>query len=114
MITKKSLKELFIRNYVRKASHLTNYWVDFTKGKLDTYLIKGSKFNITIYSTPDSDDNYYVIPFSVLKDVFTEQYYSPDNRRKWIGNIQDHKLKITTHLGSIDIKKYYRAPLEFS
>jgi len=52
-----------------------------------------------------------VIPFNVLEDVFKEQYYSPDNRRRWVGNIHDHKLKITTHPHFLDIKKYYRASL---
>ena len=112
MITEKSVKELSANNYVRKASHLTNYWFDFTKGKLDTYLKKGNKFNIIIYSKLNVDDFYYVIPFSILEDVFKEQYYSLDNRRRWIGNIYDHKLKITTHSGFIDIKEYYRFPLD--
>lgn len=109
MITAKLLEELKVNNYVRKASHIENYWVDFSRSKLDSYASKGNNFHIIIYSELNSDDHYYIIPFSSLKQVFTEKYMSHDknNRKRWIGTIIDNKLKFSNHPIAIDVQKYY-------
>ena len=109
MITLHSIKALSRDNYVRKASHRRNYWFDFSKGKLDQYLSKGTQFSIIIYSGLDSPDNFYMIPFNVIAEAFKKEYMTKDklNRKRWVGTIVNHRLKISNYPNQIDVTKFY-------
>ncbi len=113
MITSTSLKLLKANNYVRKASHKNDYWIDFTKQKLDVYIVDFKNFNIVIYSELNSN-NYYIIPYKILKNAFHEKFFSKDqtNRKRWVGTIKNHKFKISNYPNTIDVKKYYSNPFE--
>jgi 5-methylcytosine-specific restriction protein A len=114
MITSQSLTDLAKTNYVRKALHSRDYWVDFSQSVLTKYLEKGSSFNIIIYSEINDSEHFYVIPYRILESVFTPQYMTDDklNRKRWIGNIVDHKLKFSNYPEAIDISSYYMIPIE--
>jgi hypothetical protein len=109
MITFESIRELQKSNYIRKASHLQNYWVDFSQKKFAEYKKSFSEFNIIIYSELNSKDHFYVIPHKVLENIFTDEYLVKDKkgRKRWIGTIIDHHLKFSNYGKSINIKDFY-------
>jgi len=110
MISSENLKKISINNYVRKASHRNNYWLDISKGPLDKYRSQSQNFNVIIYSELNSQEHYYVIPYSALKNILKEKYFSKgksDKRKRWVGNIQDHKLKIANCSIVLDLSDYY-------
>jgi len=110
MITKDIKKELSINNYIRKASHTNNYWIDFSEGALDRYIKKSTDFNIIIFSEWDNPNYFYTIPYKILKNIFIEKYYSKSvtkQRKRWMGNIINHQLIISNYPAKIDVSKFY-------
>jgi 5-methylcytosine-specific restriction protein A len=114
MITPESIIDLSKKHYVRKALHSRDYWVDFSQGKLNKYLETGESFNIIIYSELNDSEHFYIIPFHILKPVLVDQYMTRDklNRKRWIGNIIDHKIKFSNYPESMDITSYYMVSTE--
>lgn len=113
-MTSQEIQNLKATNYVRRAQPSNNYWVDFSKRKLKSdYLDKfGDNFNIIIYSQADTDTDFYVIPFRMLKNHFTDTFLSRDNDRteRWVLNIKNHILKVTNCPDTIDVKEYFSNP----
>jgi hypothetical protein len=100
-------------NYVKKAQPKNDYWVDFNRKKInEVYLSKfGVNFNIIIYSQPDTESGFYIIPFSELQPLFKDEYLSKDatiaNRKRWVITIKNHIFKVTNNPETADIKEYY-------
>lgn len=100
-------------NYVRVASTGV-YWFDLTYDKFEQYrLITKKQFNVIIYSKKNRDD-YYVIPFKAIQNVFLEKYLSKSNtgrKKRWIATIKDNNLKVNNCPITINIAKFYQSPL---
>lgn len=115
-MTSQHIQELKKSNYVLKAQPSNNYWVNFFKAKLySKYVNKfGDNFNIIIYSKPDIDSDYYIIPFRLLKNHFTDSFLSKDNvegiTERWVLSIKNHILSVTNCPETIDVKEYFSNP----
>ncbi len=112
MITAKNIKALSVNNYIRKASHRNNYWLDISEGPIKSYLKKSHDFSIIIYSELNSP-NYYVIPYSALKGILIKNNLSK-GRKRWVGTIQNNILKITNSPLTVDLTAYYSKQLDES
>lgn len=110
MITPDLIDVLSQENYVRRATHRRHYWFDFSKSKLDQFQ-KKEPFNLIIYSGLESPDKYYVVPFATVREAFTPEYMTKDKlgRKRWVGSIKDHLLKISNYPKAINISHFYSA-----
>lgn len=116
-MTKEEIIEIKKTNYALVAQPHTNYWFAVSSNKLTkTYIDKfGENFNLIIYSGPDKETDYYVLPFKYIKQLFKEEYYSKDAEtttvgKRWVGNIKNHVLKITNNPHPIDVKEFFANP----
>ena len=115
-MTEEEIEELKKTNYVLVAQPHTNYWFAVSSNKLKTtYIDKfGDDFNLIIYSQPNTDTDFYVLPFKYIKDLFKEEFYSKDTKtnvgKRWVGNIKNHILKITNNPNPKDIKEFFANP----
>src|SRR5205823_4620843 len=86
-------------NYVRAANARGYYWFDFSLHKIKNYEEKfGDDFNLIISGSEAEEGDFYIIPFSLVRDVFTEDNLSisEDEKRpaRWVGKIRNHKFLI--------------------
>ena len=102
------------RNYVRKADPRVNYWFDFAAGKVGEYVdLYGPNFNLIIVGSLELEADFYVIPYPAVRDLLTEENLSNDKsgKRRWIGNIFGHTLKLSNCPTAKDISIFYGNPL---
>lgn len=110
-----NFKTLEAKNYVRVSKPDANYWLDYSKKKLEGYKEKfGDNFNIITYSKQTLQD-YYIIPFKVIKHLFLvnnlTKYKDPKKSDKWIFEIKNHILYLTNNRATgVDVKDHYRNP----
>ncbi|HMW08771.1 MAG TPA: hypothetical protein PKL30_05355 [Leptospiraceae bacterium] len=102
-----SLKE---SNYIRKTEPKSRYWGDFSYNKMEKFkTASNGNFNLIIYGDANKLDDYYIIPYSKLKDKLIEKSFSRDRdvatRKRWIFTIDNHNLKISNDEGTVDIKE---------
>lgn len=111
-LIKANLEILEKTNYVRKAKPEANYWCDFSASVMNKFR-KATKdnFNLIVYGDENIHNDYYIIPFKLVKEKFTEKNYS-GNRERWVFNIIDHKLKVSNIEGTVDIKDSYSVPFK--
>lgn len=114
-MTKQELIQLKEKNYVRVAQPNTDYWLDFSKKIILGYKAKfGSQFNIIVYSKPDIETDFYIIPFTAVESLFKEESLSKDKDvevgRRLVANIKNHLFKITNNTVNIDVKGYLANP----
>jgi len=106
-----NIKELSKNNYVRRASAKTNYWLDLSNSRIEYYKnIFTSNFNIIIYSSDSEEIDFYAIPYDELKHFLTEQNFSgskDDTRRRWVGNIINHKIQLGSTTNRLNISHFY-------
>jgi len=93
-------RELLSRqNYIRKADPNSFYWFDFSRSKLDHYKkMYGENFNLIIAGDSNKPSDFYVIPFSYVKNLFSSEHLANDITRRpdrWIGTIKFDYLKLT-------------------
>lgn len=98
-MTIEEIEALKLTDYVRKAAADNNYWLDFSRNKIKKYKSKfGKNFRLIIYSEPDSDKDYYIIPFAAVEDLFQDKLLSNDNRnensRRWVMTIKNHVIQV--------------------
>ena len=101
-------------HYIRKADPSNNYWFDFSLSKLKKYKEKfGNNFSIILAGNQDLEGDFYVIPFVVVADLFTEEYLSNDKNGKtrWVGIIRGHEIKVNNCNYTKDISLFYGNPL---
>lgn len=99
-------------NYIRKADPKDDYWFDFSHHKLtESYFNKlGEDFNLIIFGDENNETDFYIIPYLEIKDILLDEFLSRDkspNKKRWVGTIKNHKLKISNCPFIKDINKYY-------
>lgn len=93
------------RHYIRQATS-RNYWVDFTKNVLDTHLSRFGKNFCLVINHSDTENDAYVLPYSAVADLLTEETLDPDSRG-WSGTIKNNLLRIGG--SSIVVSGYFNA-----
>ncbi len=103
--------ELAKYNYVRIASPNTDYWVDFRVSKLNQYRKEfGDDFNLVIIGDKSVEGDFYMIPYRLVKEAFTEETLYRTPRQRWMASIVFHQLRIRRCPFTIDIGSYYGVP----
>lgn len=98
--------EIGRRHYVRRAT-ADNHWFDFMRAKVRTYSAKfGDDFCLVINGS-ESEDDAYVIPWKVAKDVFTDSSIANDERGRWIGTIRGSTLTLAPNGESLNVRPYH-------
>ena len=100
-------------NYVLKAS-ADNKWCGFQ----DSVITKltnsfGDIFNIVIWTDEKNEDDYYCIPFKVLKHVFIDEHKTTGKYpNRWTAVILNHHFLMHSNSElAVDISSYYSLPL---
>lgn len=92
------------RHYIRKAT-ASNHWFDFSFNKMQSFIKKyGDNFYLVIDGSEIKDDTY-VIPYSLAKPYFLDEYL--DSRKRWIGTVIDHRIKIASADHSISVAEFH-------
>jgi len=113
-----NIDELKISNYVRKTDPSNKYWGDFSANKLENYLSKlNTNFNLIVYGDPDDLNDYYLIPYTYLREYLIPEYYPQvgNNSRgggRWIFTISNHNLKISNCPVTIPVASFYGVSLD--
>jgi putative restriction endonuclease len=96
-------------NYVRIASPNTDYWVDFSYGKLDELIKSGREFYLVIIGDKEKAGDFYAIPFSVVSHLFspTALYQAP--KKRWIASVTHHQLRVRNAPSVADVGAFYGA-----
>lgn len=107
-------EELAKINYIKKASS-NNYWFDFYYDKAKNYINKFDElFNLIIIGDENIENDYYIIPFSYLSDIFIEKNLSSDTktqRTRWVGNIFNKRtFKLNNCDITFDVSQFYGNP----
>ena len=73
------------------------YWFNVSKGRFDKYVAaNGNRFNIVVAGDEATEGDFYVIPYSSIKHLLTEEtLHDKTGRERWIGLIRNHQLKIS-------------------
>lgn len=96
------------RHYVRKADPDANYWFDFSKHVLETYISKfGEDFNLILFGSVKIEDDYFVLPYRAFKHIFSDSFLARDGRNRWIGSVRYNELRVTNCFVRPDITAYY-------
>ena len=101
-------------HYIRKADPNSNYWFDFSCSKLKRYQeIFEDKFCLILAGNQDLEGDFYSIPFTVVSDLFSEDYLSNDKngKNRWVGSVRGHELKVNNCIYTKDISLFYGNPL---
>jgi putative restriction endonuclease len=116
------LKNLKKTNYVRQAKPENEYWVDFYQKKLNEFKSRyKDNFNIIIHApVKDNCEDYYIIPFVKVKNLFEDKFLSNDSNpklgKRWVVTIKNHVFKVTKNpnlvddLNLVDIKEFFANP----
>ncbi len=108
-------RELLERHhYVRKADPNVDYWFDFSAVKLKQYFENnGLNFKLIIIGSENLEADFYAIPFAAVQDIFTEENFSNDKggKRRWVGNIFGHTLRLSNCSVPKDIGLFYGNPI---
>ena len=112
-------KALHIKNwnvggnsYVLKGNP-KNKWVGFQESVINKLKDKFEEFNIVIWTSLELEYDYYNIPFSSLKHLFTEEHKTTGKyKNRWTAIILDHNFQMHSNKEfSVDVSKYYGTPL---
>lgn len=100
-------------NYVLKAS-ADNKWSGFQDSVI-TKLISSfdDKFNIVIWTDEQNEDDYYCIPFEVLRHLFIDEHKTTGKYpNRWTAVILNHQFLMHSNSElAVDISSYYSFPL---
>jgi hypothetical protein len=97
---------LLSRHYIRNAT-AANHWFDFAESKLKSYRARYGDDFCLIINGSHSDDDTYIIPFSVARITFTDN--SVDGRHRWVGTIKGSQLHLSNNGTNMDAAPYYNA-----
>jgi len=113
---KENRDQLAINNYVRKADVKTNYWLDLSEERINHYKdLTIDNFNVIIYGDEDIETDFYIIPFEELKHLLLENNFAKsEGRRRWIGNIINHKISLSNTGVKINISHKYSIPISLA
>jgi len=109
---KKNRQVLEIDNYVLKADTTSNYWFGVSQQKLDDYRLKyNTEFHIILFGSDDNEGDFYTIPFLAIQDLLIEEnLYSFDGRKRWVGDIRNHILRIRNTQIERNISDFFSLP----
>jgi putative restriction endonuclease len=100
-------------NYVLKGNP-KNKWVGYQETVL-SQLSKafGDNFNIVIWTDEKNKDDYYCIPYSILKHLFTDEHKTTGKYpNRWTSIILEHRFLMHSNSQlSVDILSYYAKKL---
>jgi len=106
-----SRKDFSQKSYIIKAKPETNYWFGF---EYNVFLNKYKKiynndFNIIIAGDENIEGDFYIFPYSDVEHIFNEKYLTPyqTNKRRWVGNIKNNRMQITSCPIKLDCSLYY-------
>jgi putative restriction endonuclease len=100
-------------NYTLKAS-AANKWTGFQDSVISKLTDSfGDDFNIIIYSDEQIENDYYCIPFRVLKHLFIPEHKTTGKYpNRWTAIISDDIFRMHSNSElSVDISPYYSVPL---
>ncbi len=99
-------------NYVLKAS-ADNKWSGFQSVITKLTSSFGDKFNIVIWTDEQKENDYYCIPFEVLKHLFIDEHKTTGKYpNRWTAIILNHQFLMHSNSElSVDISSYYSLPL---
>jgi hypothetical protein len=99
-------------NYVLKGNQ-KNKWVGFQETVLnhlsETF---GDNFNIVIWTDRNNDNDYYCIPYKIIKHLFIDKHKTTGKYpNRWTAIILDHQFLMHSNskLG-VDVLSYYSMP----
>lgn len=96
-------------NYVRVASPNTNYWVDFSCGKLEGFIKRGKEFCLVIIGDKEKAGDFYAIPFSAVSHLFSLRTAYQGTVKRWVASITYHQLHVRNAVSVVDIGPFYGA-----
>jgi hypothetical protein len=102
-------EQLTLAHYVRIASPNTDYWVDFSYGKMQKYLEKGDDFFLIIIGDKSKVGDFYSIPFKYVAHLFSLDSLYQEPRKRWIASIVHHQLQVRNASATIDVGEFYGA-----
>lgn len=108
--------DLEVKNYIVEPGSNYGYWVQFYVRKLQNIFVAqyGDNFNLILVGSPEVEDDYYAIPYSVVKDMLLDEYAYPDTKTKkahWQMSIKSHhKLDVRHCPFQRDISEFYGNP----
>lgn len=111
---RKALEQL---NYVLKADAGSSYWFGVSEKKLYEYQVQfGSNFSIILFGSEDEEGDFYVLPFSAVSDLFVDKnlYLFKGRSKRWVGDIQNHLLRIRNSNIERNIAEFFSLPQERS
>lgn len=100
-------------NYVLKADISSNYWFGISQKKLGDYSSQfNSSFNIILFGSEENEGDFYCLPFTAIQDLLTEDnlYFFEGKRKRWVGDIRNHILKIRNSKIERNISEYFSLP----
>lgn len=100
-------------NYVLKGNP-KNKWVGFQESVLiELSQTFDDNFNIVIWTDEQNEDDYYCIPYNIVKHLFIEEHKTTGKYpNRWTAIILDHKFLMHSNSQlSVDISTYYSKQL---
>lgn len=100
-------------NYVLKAS-AENKWSGFQDSVIAKLTASyGDNFNIVIWTDEQNENDYYCIPFKVLKHLFVAEHKTTGKYpNRWTAVILNHRFLMHSNSElSVDISSYYSLPI---
>ena len=100
-------------NYVLKASS-DNKWCGFQDSVISKLTESfNDNFNIVIWTNEHNENDYYCIPFKVLKHLFVAEHKTTGKSpNRWTAIILDHNFLMHSNSElSVDISSYYSLPI---
>ncbi len=110
---KENRENLNKSNYVLKADSSSNYWFGVSEKKLNEYKsLFNFDFNIILFGSESDEGDFYVIPYLAIKDLFVESslYNFQNKRKRWVGDIRNHKLRIRKSDVERNISDFFSLP----
>jgi hypothetical protein len=111
-----NLAQIRSKHYVVKTKfHINstskNYFINFYHNKLGSFKQQqGGQFYLIVAGAPDSPEDFYCIPYTILKGVLTEGNLQPKNR--WLATIRNHVLIVEKSETRIDVSRFYGADVD--
>jgi putative restriction endonuclease len=106
-------KQLEQTNYVLKADISSKYWFGVSQNKIIEYRSRfNSNFNIILFGSEISETDFYILPYEAIEDLLIEDnLYLSQGRIRWVGDIQNHILKIRNSKKERSVSNYFSLPL---
>jgi hypothetical protein len=87
-----------------------NYFTNITRSRVNEFVDRcGECFNILITGDRNNKDDFYAIPFAVLKPCLDDEYITQSKGRKagWVVTIVTHQLMVTRTKQSLDVQQFF-------